>query len=138
MSNLTRLSLSIEKPLFEKLEALVEQGDYSNRSEFVRDLIRDHIVEKGWAGDEEMLGTIFMVYDHHVRELAAKLTHEQHHFTGHILATTHIHLDEKYCAEMIMIKGLAADIEKLVNHMRREKGVLQVRLAMGSAGNKLA
>ncbi len=138
MSDLVRLSMSIEKPLYDKLEKLVSQSRYTNRSEFLRDMIRDHLVEREWKSNEELLGTISMVYDHHQRGLSARLTELQHDFFGNILATTHIHLDHHHCAEMIMVKGKAEDIQRLADDMQRQRGVLHAKLAMSSTGKTLA
>jgi CopG family nickel-responsive transcriptional regulator len=138
MSDLVRLSMSIEKPLYDKLEVLVAESRYTNRSEFLRDLIRDHLVEREWRSNEEILGTISMIYDHHQRGLSARLTDLQHDFLGNILATTHIHLDHHHCAEMIMVKGRAGDIQRLASDMQRQRGVLHAKLAMSSTGETLA
>jgi CopG family nickel-responsive transcriptional regulator len=132
------LSLSIEQPLFKQLEALAAEGGYTNRSEFVRNLIRDRLVEDEWESNAEALGTISLLYDHHARGLAAKLTHKQHHFAGKVLATTHIHLDEHLCSEMIMVRGRAGNIRQLTDQLGREKGVLHARLAIGSIGKRLS
>ncbi|MHC4885828.1 MAG: ribbon-helix-helix protein, CopG family, partial [Planctomycetota bacterium] len=82
MSDLVRMSLSLERPLYQRLEQMVEESGYSNRSEFVRDMIRGQMVKQAWEGDEEALGTITLIYDHHQRELNARLTHLQHHCNG--------------------------------------------------------
>ena len=137
MSELVRLSVSIEKPLYDKLEKLVSQTDYKNRSEFIRDLIRDHLVRQEWQTGDEALGTISLVYDHHARGLTERLTDQQHHFSGKVLATTHVHLDEHLCAEMIMVRGKGKEIQALANHLQREKGVLHVKLAAGTTGKHL-
>ncbi|NLF31301.1 MAG: nickel-responsive transcriptional regulator NikR [Planctomycetes bacterium] len=137
MSDLVRFSVSIEQPLFEQLEKQVARSAYSNRSEFIRDLIRNHIVEDQWRCDAESLGTISLLYDHHCRGLSERLTHEQHHFPGRVLATTHVHLDEHLCAEMIMVRGRGRDIKALADRLQREKGVLHARLATGSTGRNL-
>lgn len=137
MSELVRLSMSIEKPLYDKLETLVAESRYTNRSEFLRDLIRDHLVEREWKSQEELLGTISMIYDHHQRGLSARLTDLQHDFPGSILATTHIHLDHHHCAEMIMVRGRAGDIQRLADEMKRQRGVLHAKLAMSSTGKTL-
>jgi len=137
MSDLVRFTVSIEKPLFEKLEGLVADSDYRNRSEFVRDLIRNHIVEAQWQTGQVLLGTISLLYDHHARGLSGRLTHEQHHFHGQVLATTHVHLDEHLCAEMIMVRGRGRDIKALADRLRREKGVLHASLSAGTTGRAL-
>ena len=137
MSEITRLSLSIERSLYARLEKLVAASAYGNRSEFVRDLIRHCLIEEEWKSDEELLGTISLVYDHHARGLAARLTHAQHHFAGNVLATTHVHLDDQFCAEMIMVRGTGKEITALTDRLHREKGVLYAKLATGTMGHAL-
>ena len=138
MSKLVRISMSIEKPLYEKLEQQVKRSAYGNRSEFLRDLIREHLVGEEWEKNAESIGTITLIYDHHARGLGAKLTHTQHHFDGQVLASTHIHLDDHLCAEMIMVRGRAGRILALRDSMRREKGVLHAGLTTSSTGKSLA
>lgn len=136
MSDLTRLSFSIEKNLFEKLERIVRQKAYENRSEFIRDVIRDMIVEEEWGSNDEVIGTITLIFDHHKRELESKLTDIQHEFHDLVLASTHVHLTHDICAEMIMVKGAAKKINKLANLLRRQKGVLHAGLTMSSTARK--
>ncbi|EIJ40986.1 putative transcriptional regulator with CopG/Arc/MetJ DNA-binding domain and metal-binding domain [Beggiatoa alba B18LD] len=137
MSDLARLSFSLEPSLVDKLELLVSQGDYSNRSEYIRDMIRAKIVEQAWEADEEAIGTITLVYNHHSRLLNEKLTDLQHDYHPMILATTHVHLDAHLCAEMIMVRGHAGDIRKLSNLLQQPKGVLHATLSMTSTGKQL-
>jgi CopG family transcriptional regulator, nickel-responsive regulator len=137
MSDLVRFTVSIEKPLFDKLEKEVADHDYRNRSEFVRDLIRDLLVEQEWQTDRTLLGTISLLYDHHAHGLTERLTEQQHHFTGTVLATTHVHLDAHLCAEMIMVRGKGKEIQALAGRLQREKGVLHAKLAAGTTGKHL-
>ncbi|SRR5690554_2135794 len=137
MSEIVRVSVSIEKPLFDKLEKLVAENKYKNRSEFIRDLVRDQLVQLEWRTDEELLGTISLLYDHHAHGLTERLIEQQHHFTGTVLATTHVHLDHHLCAEMIMVRGKGGDIQALAGSLQREKGVLHAKLAMGTTGRAL-
>ena len=81
MSNVVRMSLSLEKPLLERLETMVAVSQYTNRSEFIRDMIRRQLVEQEWQANEEAVGTITLVYDHHARTLSKKLTELQHRLT---------------------------------------------------------
>jgi len=137
MSNVVRLSLSLEKRLFDRLEKLVADSGYHTRSGFVRDLIRDCLVQQEWRGRKVLLGTISLLYDHHKRGLSEKLIHEQHHFSGAVLASTHVHLDEHLCAEMIMVRGPGKEIKALADRLRREEGVLHAKLTTGSTGKGL-
>ncbi len=137
MTDLVRFTVSIEKSLFEKLEKEMSNHDYCSRSEFVRDLIRNYMVEQEWQTDKVLLGTISLLYDHHTRGLTERLTEQQHHFAGAVLATTHVHLDHHLCAEMIMVRGKGKDIEALADRLQREKGVLHAKLAASSTGRTL-
>lgn len=137
MSDLVRMSFSIETPLLRRLEKMVKAHKYTNRSEFVRDMIRDRLVEQEWGQNEQAVGTITLVYDHHARLLSQKLTGLQHKHHGAILATTHVHLDEHMCVEMILTKGPAGDIRELADRLRQQKGVLHATLSMNSTGQRL-
>jgi len=137
MPNVVRLSLSIEKPLLEQLEKAARKANYANRSEFVRDMARDYLMRQQWGRNEQVLGTITLVYNHHFRQLNEKLTDLQHDFHKCILATTHVHLDEHICAEMILAKGKARQVEKIANLLRQQKGVLHAGLSLNSTGKSL-
>ncbi len=137
MSDLVRLSMSIEKPLQEKLERLVAEKGYENRSEYFRDLIRDQLVREEWNADAEVVGTITLLYNHHQRMLSQKLTELQHHHHDSILATTHVHLNEEMCVEMILARGKATSLRHLVNHLGQQRGVIHASLTMSSTGERL-
>ena len=138
MSKLVRLSVSIEKPLLDQLEKMIKQSGYSNRSEFVRDMIRKQLVERQWEEDREVVATLTLVYDHHVRGLSRKLTHLQHHHThGSILATTHVHLSKDLCLEVILVKAKARQVSRMADRLRQQKGVLHADLSMSSTGADL-
>lgn len=135
MSKLIRTSFSIEEDLLEKLEEMTSKSQYNNRSEFIRDLIRDAIVEDDWKKDKEVVGTITLIFDHHKRELSNKLTKLQHSHHDEILASTHIHLDHHMCAEMIMVKGKASNVNEIVNKLRQQVGVHHTGVTMSSPGH---
>ncbi len=130
MTRIVRTSFTMEKELTEQLESLVKKSRYTNRSEFIRDLVRDRLVQKSWEGSGDALGTITLVYDHEKRELSQRITHLQHHHVGEVLASTHVHLDEHLCAEMILVRGKAASIQALADALKSQKGVYQASLSM--------
>ena len=138
MPDLERLSFTIEKALLGRMNRSMKKAGYSNRSEFIRDLVRSRLVEDEWEAGSEALGTITVVYDHEKRNLSRKLTTVQHHHHDEILATTHIHLDRQTCAEMIMARGRAGALEALAEELRRQKGVLHVSLSMSAMGRQLS
>ncbi|HPW54274.1 MAG: nickel-responsive transcriptional regulator NikR [Thermoanaerobaculaceae bacterium] len=138
MADLERLSISIERPLLERLEVLRKEAGYGNRSEFLRDMIRGRLVDRAWELDEEAIGTITLVYDHHTRGLGEKLTALQHDHHEVILATTHVHLDHHHCVEVILVRGRAAQIRAIADGLGKHKGVLHGGLSMSSTGKELA
>ncbi len=138
MSELVRLSISLEKPLADRLERMVRGSRYTNRSEFIRDLIRQRLVEQQWADERrEVVGTITLIYDHHARQLSDRLIDIQHDHHDQILATTHVHLSHDHCAEMIMVRGQAGRIRRLADDLRKQRGVLHAGLTMSAPGAAL-
>ena len=137
MPELVRLSFSIEKSLLKQLERLTREDHCENRSEFIRGLIRNRLVEEDWRRDREALATITLVYDHHSRQLSKKLLELQHHHHTEIMASTHIHLDEHRCAEMIMMKGRPERIRKIAALLRQQKGTLHAALSLSCTGEHL-
>jgi CopG family nickel-responsive transcriptional regulator len=137
MSNLARLSFSLESALLKKLERLRRESGYSNRSEYLRDLIRSRLVEREWELNQEAVGTITIIYDHHVRQINERLTDLQHDHHAMILATTHVHLDHDRCLEVILVRGIAGRIRRIADDLRGLRGVLHGDLSMSSTGRNL-
>ncbi len=138
MSDLTRVSLSLDQSLLDSLEQLAAKSGYENRSEFIRDLIRDHLARDQWQSGEEVLGTLTLIYNHHQRGVTEKLVELQHHSGEHILASTHVHLSHEICAEMIMLRGSGSGIIKLTNALKQLRGVLHASLAMSTTGKDIS
>lgn len=137
MSDLERLSFSIEGELLRKFESMVKKSKYENRSEFFRDMIRKELVEREWSSDAEVLGTVTLIYDHHTRGLNDKLTALQHDHVESIMASTHVHLDHALCAEMIMMKGRQTELRALTDLLQQQKGVLHAALSLSTTGKAL-
>lgn len=134
----TRVSLALDGPLSRKLDEMVRSAGYGNRSEFVRDMIREQLVSRSWGdGAAEVLGTVTLIYNHHQRELCARLTEIQHDSHVRILAATHVHLSHELCAEMIMTVGKPEAVRELYLALRRPRGILHAALSMSSAGGEL-
>jgi CopG family nickel-responsive transcriptional regulator len=139
MSGLVRFGISMDDRLLEKFDRLTESKGYSNRSEAVRDLIRNALVDEQWARDdeEELVGTVSLVYDHHTRELADKLTEHQHSHHRNIISALHVHLDAHHCLEVVVIKGPAGEIRRLADELIGTKGVKHGRLMTTTTGRDI-
>lgn len=123
-SMLKRFGVSMEGNLLQKFDHLIKQKGYKNRSEAVRDLIRDALIQQLWEDNEEIVaGSILLFYDHHQRNLLDELTKVQHSMHEYIMATTHFHLDHANCLELIVVKGKAKDIQQLSHQLISLKGV---------------
>jgi CopG family nickel-responsive transcriptional regulator len=135
MGQLSRIGVAIDSDLLEKFDGLIARRGYTNRSEAFRDLIRDELVEKAWESPESrVVGTVTIVYDHHVRLLNEKLTDLQHEFYHHILSTLHVHLDHDYCLEVLVVRGRAAEVRKIADSLISTKGVKHGRLTITTSG----
>jgi len=138
MSALSRIGVAIDSDLLEKFDRLIAQRGYTNRSEAFRDLIRDELVERTWELPEShVVGTITLVYNHHVRLLNEKLTGIQHDYHRSILSTLHVHLDHNNCLEVVVVKGKSADVRKVADVLISTKGVKHGRLTISTSGAEL-
>ena len=139
MSEVMRFGISIDERLLEKFDLLIGDKGYSNRSEAVRDLIRNALVDEQWSRDDqqEMVGTVSLVYNHHTRELSDKLTEHQHSHHHNIISALHVHLDEHNCLEVVVIKGTAKEIRRLADEMIGTKGVKHGKLMTTTTGEGL-
>ena len=138
MTNLVRTSLTVEKPLLDLFEKAAKTAKCSNRSAFFRSLMRDHLAKREWSGNEEVLGTITLVYNHRRRQLTERLADLQSGCRDCIMASMQVHLDENIRAEVILAKGQAHRIQEAANLFRQQKGVINVSLSMSSTGKRLA
>ncbi|HON58099.1 MAG TPA: nickel-responsive transcriptional regulator NikR [Smithellaceae bacterium] len=137
MSELVRFGVSLEKSLLVKFDNLIKRKQYTNRSEAIRDLIREELVKKEWTENREVTGAITLVYDHHTRELVNKILDVQHDFHALILSTQHIHLDHHNCFEIIVTKGLSRAISGLYLKLKAIKGVKHAGFMMATKGHAL-
>jgi CopG family nickel-responsive transcriptional regulator len=138
MSELSRIGVAIDTDLLEKFDRLIEQRGYTNRSEAFRDLIRDELVEKAWQSpDSHVVGTVTLVYDHHLRALHEKLTSIQHDAHHSILSTLHVHLDHDNCLEVVVVCGQAGAVQKVADALISTKGVKHGRLTITTSGKEL-
>ncbi len=135
MGQLSRIGVAIDADLLKKFDDLIAAKGYTNRSEAFRDLIRDELVEKqSEKPDAMVVGTVTLVYDHHVRMLEEKLTEIQHEAFHNVLTTLHVHLDHDHCLEVLILKGKSAAVRKLAEVLMSTKGVKHGRLTITTSG----
>jgi len=139
MHNLIRFGVSMSKELLQRFDNEIVAKGYQNRSEAVRDLIRNRLIEQEWSGndDTEVAGTITLVYCHPTRGLTELLTEMQHHFHHIIISTMHCHLDHDHCLEVLVVKGLARETKEVASTLIGVKGVIHGRLSITSTGKNL-
>ncbi|HPD64288.1 MAG TPA: nickel-responsive transcriptional regulator NikR [Bacteroidia bacterium] len=118
-----RFGVSLEEDLLKKLDNLVKDLKFPNRSQAIRYLIQKQIVDKKWDSDEEVAGAIVLVYDHHKRDLQNQSTSLQHDFHDIILAVQHVHLNHDNCLETITLKGKASQLKELADRLIAIKGI---------------
>jgi len=137
MSDIIRFGVSLEKELLEKFDRLIKEKKYSNRSEAIRDLIRENLVKREWTEGKEVAGSITLVFDHHKRELMNTLTDIQHDFYQLIISSQHVHLDHDNCLEIIVVRGKPRGVKELADKLRATKGVKYGALSIATTGKEL-
>ena len=131
--NIIRFGVSIGESLLEKFDALIDDKGYTNRSEAIRDLIRDKLVESNWESGTVAggaIGTITIVYDHHTREIGDKLTDIAHNFHDLVISTMHVHLTHSSCLEVMVVKGAGDQIRSFADKVISIRGVKHGKLVI--------
>lgn len=139
MGDLVRFGVAMDDALLERFDALVaRRGQAANRSEALRDLVRDALVDAEWEGsDEEIVGTVTMVFDHHANDLSEKLDGLQHAHHEQIVSTLHVHLDAHNCLEVLVIRGTSAQVRLIADGLLGTKGVKHGKLVTTTTGRHL-
>jgi CopG family nickel-responsive transcriptional regulator len=137
MTELSRTGISLEQDLLAGFDKLIARRGYKNRSEAVRDLIREALLNDVVDSNKPVVGTLTLVYDHHVPNLSQKLTEMQHASHATVLAATHVHLDHHYCLEVIIMKGRSREIQQMADKMLSMRGVELGKLVLTDSGTSL-
>lgn len=138
MADLTRISISLEENLLESFDKLIEAKGYAMRSEAIRDLIRDLLIRQEVRNRQgEQVAVVTMVYDHHARELSAKLIDKQHHHHDLVVSTLHVHLGERHCLEVSVLRGPGHEVIHLGDELLATKGVLHGNITFTSGEGAL-
>ena len=138
MGDMVRFGVSMSAELLESLDALLAKIGYSSRSEAIRDMVRSRLVEEEWQQTgQEVVGTVTLVYSHEVRELTEMLPYLQHHYTAEIVSTTHIHLDEHNCLEVLIVRGKNQRIREIAEKLISTRGVKHGKLTTTTTGKEL-
>ena len=138
MSQTVRFGVSLGLDLLDQFDNLIKGLGYDNRSEAVRDLIRQKLVEEEWkAPDQQTFAAVMLVYDHHRMSLPARLTELQHEAYAQIVGSLHIHIDKQNCMEIVVMKGKGKDLRALGEKMISLKGVIYGTLNVGTSGKKV-
>ncbi len=131
---LTRFGVSLDSDLLKKFDRLIDKKGYANRSEAIRDLIRDSLVKDHVDRGGESAGTITLVYSHDTRELTDTLTDIQHKYHNMVVSSMHIHLDGHNCLEVLVVRGKSGLIKKVADRLIGTKGVKHGTLSLTAAG----
>lgn len=139
MAKLVRFGVAMDEELLARFDGLVaRRGTGVNRSEAVRDLVRDALVDAEWEDSaEEIVGTITMVFDHHASDLQGKLDSLQHAHHDRIISSMHVHLDAHNCLEVIAVRGTSSQVRAIADGLLGTKGVKHGKLVSTTSGRHL-
>lgn len=126
-----RLSLSLPNGLAAELDQLVAAKGAASRSALVADLVREAVTEhRSRRGKQEIAGAITLVFDHHARNLQAKLTDLQHDAEALIVSVMHVHLSHHDCLEVLVVRGPANQVRELADRLAAVRGVKHGKLTI--------
>jgi CopG family nickel-responsive transcriptional regulator len=127
-----RFGVSLDEKVLQELDQLVDKHQFPNRSQAIRYLIKEHLVEENWRENRLVAGTVTLLYDHHKRDLSVQSNNIQHAHHDLVLSMQHIHLDHNNCLETITLKGRAGRLLDLSDKLIGLKGVKHGKLVMTS------
>ena len=131
MAQTVRFGVSIDEELLEAFDRLVDQLGYSTRSEAIRDLIRERLSrEETDQGNVSCVGVLCYVYDHDAHDLAHRIMHLQHEYCDEIVSALHVHLDAHNCLEAVVLRGRAANLQKLAGQITATRGIQHGQLVL--------
>lgn len=135
---MTIISISIPEKLLEQVEDSIKEQGFANRSEIVRQALRSYIMESRSLKEleGEISASITIIYERGAPK--GQISEIQHSF-GNIISTfLHAHIDEEHCLEVIVVKGEAENIRKLVDAFRTNEQISQIKVSILKAPKKLA
>lgn len=136
MPALSRIGVAIEEDLLSRFDDHISGRGYENRSEAFRDLIRAELTDAASQDDAQpCIGSLTLLYDHHVPQLSGKLTEIQHRSESKILSTMHVHVTHHLCLEVIVLRGLAGELRTLAGALGSLRGVQHAKLVITAAGD---
>lgn len=138
MSSVTRFGVSLDEHLLAQFDRVIARKGYTNRSEAIRDLIRESLVREQWElGSDEVVGTLTLVYNHEVRDLTDKLTDLQHAHYKAIVSALHVHLDPHHCLEVLVLRGKAKELKSIADRLIGTRGVKHGTFSATAEGRAL-
>ena len=138
-NDLMRFSVAMPEELLVRFDQLVaRRGLAKNRSEVVRDLVRDALVsDASGVPGTEVLGTLTIAFDHHASDVQEKLHHIQHDYFEYIVSSMHVHLNAHHCLEVIVLRGETGLVQDIANLILGTKGVKNGRLVVTTTGRSM-
>lgn len=130
MSDVERISLAIDAPLLERFDQLIGRAGHTNRSEAIRDLVRERLAQRDLDDDELAVATVTLVYDHKKRALSDRLIEVGHDHHEEVIANLHVHLDRVNCLEVVVLRGRVQELRHVAEHLIGMKGVKHGQLVL--------
>jgi CopG family transcriptional regulator, nickel-responsive regulator len=137
---LERIGISLDEELLAPFDKLIAERGYENRSEAIRDLIREALVAREWSqggGEEEKVAVVTLVYDHDSSSLAQKLAHIQHHNHRAVVSALHVHMDAHNCLEVLVLRGRASEVQRMGSELASTRGVKFGKFVPATTGRDL-
>ncbi|MFO7876321.1 MAG: nickel-responsive transcriptional regulator NikR [Desulfovermiculus sp.] len=139
MGETIRFGVSLDSDLLERFDKICEERCYQTRSEAIRDLIRKELVHKEWENqNQEVTGTLTLVYNHHQSDLAQKMTEIQHQALDIIITSLHVHIDAHNCMEVLVLRGPVRDVRSVAQRLTSTRGIKHGKLSLSTTGKDLS
>lgn len=130
----SRVTISLSEELLTDLDHVVAERGFQSRSQAVADFVHRALVDtKSEKGDDVMVGTITLFYDHTVGGLQQRLASLQRRYIDEVISSLHVHLTGEKTLELILVQGPAPKLRAVAGDMGRLRGVISGHLQLAAA-----
>ena len=130
---LIRFGVSLDENILKELDAFVIENKLPNRSQAIRHIVEQNLVERKWKCNNIVAGAVILFYEHHKSDVDIRSGDIQHEYFDLILSSQHFHLSHNKCLEIVALKGSAKHLTELSDKLIGLKGIIHGKLVMSRA-----
>ena len=123
MARVDRFGVSMDTELLAAFDGFISSRGYRNRSEAIRDLVRDTLLQDQWESSSDAMAVLTFVWDTRVRGLLRRIRDVLLSGGSAVLGSIKIPVDATRDLEAVLLRGPPRTLRSLADRIRACKGV---------------